>query len=98
MKSRLIKQALLSLLLVIPVRVALDLYPDEGFWHLRELLDFPGGVAQGFIAAILYYGFSNDPSDYPAGVDNIINFVWLYCLVFLIVALIWRVFNSTRSN
>jgi hypothetical protein len=70
-----------------PTRLVLELFPNLSFWHIRELLDLPGDFVQGAIGAALYFGFSFDPSDHPEGIDKVINFLWLYALVYVVIFL-----------
>ena len=97
MKRTLIKAAFVALLVVVPIRVVLALFPDEPFWHFRELLDSPGSIVQGVMIAVLITD-DYDPDKYIAGLDRIINFIWLYIAVFLIAALAIRIFSTEEPS
>jgi len=89
MKGQIVKAAIISAIIVLSIRIVLDLFPDEPFWHFRELLDLPGGLIQGFLGFILY-ALSYDLNDRPAGIDRAINFIWLYAVVFGVAWLVLR--------
>lgn len=84
MTRKFLKIALITLLIVLPVRMTLDYFPDQPFWHFRELLDFPGFLFQGFVIALLSTD-ANDPSSYIHGLDRIVNFIVLYVVTFLVL-------------
>ena len=81
MRSRLVIALLVSLLVAIPIRLILATYPEDPFWHAREVLDAPGQLVEGLVGAFAYFLFQRDPSDYPR-IGGWVNFVWLFVVVF----------------
>ena len=97
MIAKILKVMLLSLLIVLPIRMTFELFPDQPFWHMRELLDFPGSFVRGITEAILY-AFVDDPLRYTSRIKSVVNFLWLYVFVSIIVALTWRLANFFKTD
>ena len=97
MKRKFFKILFISLLVTLPIRILLESFPDQQFWHAREILDFPGSFARGFTQAILY-AFIDDPSRYIGGIKSSVNFLWLYFFTLIIVSIIWKITSSLNEK
>ncbi|MBX3291670.1 MAG: hypothetical protein KF881_02125 [Acidobacteria bacterium] len=97
MNRRVALLALIAMLVAGSIRLLLYLFPDQAFWHFRELLDYPGWLVQGFISGIYYFVLQRDPSDYPTGIDQVFNYLWIFVIVFALSSLVNRVLSKHAS-
>lgn len=72
--------------IALAVRLIISGHPDEPFWHFREFLSIPGIVAQGVVGAVIYFS-GGEPGSHVGGIANMVNFIWLFLIVWTILTL-----------